>query len=433
MKPAELETLCLKAIVADAAVSPEATAARLDASGVSSGDFTDERAFALFGALADAVRAKKRPEVVSVLKLVGQRVPRDFAIDVLASRDTGASEPRLSAVREAAKRRQLGAALDNLAKSVRAGVALDEASAEAHRVAEAFARGGGAALRGGESLLMDLVAQVEANAAGTQDPVLPTGLEALDLVVGGLQPTLTVLGSLPAVGKSALMAAILGNLTKRKVRVGLLSLEDSADWVVRRLGALASDVPVPVLAFRRLGEKQRERFGDACNALFAPLRHLVVDDRHGLTTDEVVASARQMVAAGCKAIFVDHLGEIRLQRSERHDLDITDALQALRGIAKAYKVPVVVACHLKRREGLDARTEPKLTDFAFSSGIERMARVALGLWRSEDQLAVTVLKQTQGPANVTLMLNMAKSAGLVLDTPPTEELRRDMRELWGNG
>ncbi len=280
---------------------------------------------------------------------------------------------------------------------------------------------------------MDLVRQVEANAAGTQEPVLPTGLEALDLVIGGLQPTLTVIGSLPGVGKSALLAATLGSLTRRKIRVGLLSLEDSADWVVRRLAAQASAVPVPVLAFRRLGSAQLERFGDAIASMYEPLRHLVVDDRHGLTTDEVVSSARQMVAAGCKAIFVDHLGEIRLQRSERHDLDITDALQALRGIAKAYRVPVVVACHLKRREGLDATTEPKLTDFAFSSGIERMARVALGLFRSGDQMGVKVLKQTQGPANTVLLLNMAKAAGLVLDTPPTEELRRDMRELWGNG
>ena len=120
-----------------------------------------------------------------------------------------------------------------------------------------------------------------------------------------------------------------------------------------------------------------------------------------------------IVRHGCKALIVDHLGEIRLERSDRHDLDIADALQQLRALAKIYGVPVVVACHLKRRDG--GTEDPKLSDFAFSAGVERMARVALALTRGagEDQLRVHVLKQTSGQSGVAVDLNFHSMAGMV--------------------
>jgi replicative DNA helicase len=167
-----------------------------------------------------------------------------------------------------------------------------------------------------------------------------------------------------------------------------------------------------VLANRPLGSLQLQRFGVAVEELYQPLDKVLLDDRSGLTTAEVVASARAMVAQGARAIFVDHLGEIRLERTDRHDLDIAEVLQQLRALAKTHNVPVVVLAHMKRREG--SETEPRLTDFAFSAGVERMARVALGLTRPEPgQLRVHVLKQTQGVADVSVDLDFEAQSGMV--------------------
>ena len=117
---------------------------------------------------------------------------------------------------------------------------------------------------------------------------------------------------------------------------------------------------------------------------------------------------------GVKAIVVDHLGEVRMARTERHDLDITECLQQLRALAKTYGVPVVVACHIRRRDGLLQQHAPVLTDFANSSGIERMARVAIALSRpDEETLAVHVLKQTQGPSGITVALKFLAPSGTV--------------------
>jgi len=123
---------------------------------------------------------------------------------------------------------------------------------------------------------------------------------------------------------------------------------------------------------------------------------------------------------GCKAVLLDHLGELRYPGGpgERFDLQIADALGQLRGLAKQYGVPVVVACHLRRREGLSITDEPKLTDFANSASIERMARVALGLSRSEGRLRVSVLKQTNGQSGVSVELDLNEPAGIARNGDP---------------
>jgi replicative DNA helicase len=136
---------------------------------------------------------------------------------------------------------------------------------------------------------------------------------------------------------------------------------------------------------------------------------------------------------GCRAVLVDHLGEVRLERTDRHDLDIAEALSALRGISKQYRVPVVVACHLRRRDGLDIDKPPRLSDFAFSAAVERMARVALGLYRDTSEpkrkLGVAVLKQTNGPADFAFSLNMHERSGTVAPTEPTTAMRQKYQ--WG--
>jgi hypothetical protein len=112
-----------------------------------------------------------------------------------------------------------------------------------------------------------------------------------------------------------------------------------------------------------------------------------------------------------KAIFVDHLGEVRVNRTDRHDRDIGEALRELRAIADAHRVPIVVLCHVKRRDGVGE--EPRLTDFAFSADVERTARVALAIVKpGEDRQGIHVLKQTQGASGVVVRLRFNAPAAM---------------------
>lgn len=428
MTQPDIEVLTLKAIVGDARISPVDGIARIDDAGVTAADFASSQNQALFTALVAQLREGRQPEAVSLLRATAGSVPRELTIKVLTEYEVGFASQRLAVVREAAQRRQTLQVLRGMLELFeRPDVAVSTALGELRSAINGLGEAG--TLRTLEGSAYELITKLEQIQSGDRDPVVPTGINAVDEVIGGLQPTLTIIGALPAVGKSALLATIVQNMAKRGQKVGVLSLEDEAGWLTSRLTAEASRIPVPVLAFKKLTMGQLERAGAALGELMPALKNIIADDRHGMTTGEVVASARRMVAMGARAILVDHLGEVRLARSERHDLDIADALSQLRGLAKTHGVPVVVLCHLRRREGLDAEKEPKLTDFAFSAAVERMARVALGLWRQGDQLAVTVLKQTNGPAGVTVFLDLHRQSGTVAQTEAPEALKRD---LWGD-
>lgn len=424
MKPLELEAL--KAIVGEARVSQRGAVEVLDETGASAGDCESPDARTLWAAVEAAIRAGDTLDAV-VMAARCSSVPRATVVDVVTAKShLGVSRQRLTLLREQSLRRQYTEALRAVHR-----VVTDSAQPLANGVAEAARllaswSDESSVLRPLDESVMTLVDEMEAVANGTRATTVPTGIESLDAVIGGLQPTLTMVGALPGVGKSALVAGICRNLATAGTTVGLLSLEDERTWLTRRLMAEAASVPVFVLANRPLVKSQQERVLECASRLHRMLGKVLVDDRPGLTASDVVASARRMVARGAKAIIVDHLGEVRIERSERHDLDIADVLRELRSLAKSHRVPVVVLSHLRRREGLTITDEPRLTDFAFSSGIERMARVALGLYRTEadDELKAVVLKQTQGAAGISVTLQLNPHAGVVIDSPANDKQRK---------
>lgn len=435
MKPhdTETETACLASVATLAAIDTDKARAVLDGSRVLAEDFAGRHHSALWSVLDAMVREGRPPDLFALVpKCPG--VPRELLAAVFTATDAGSPAERLRAVREAGQRRRVKSALETALRLVSdESSPLAAGAAEARKALESVGQDDGAeTLDAAVFPLLDVLDEVQ---RGVRLPVLPTGLEALDSVIGGLQPAvLTVVGALPGVGKSALLAALVRNLARGGHRVGFFSLEDVRDWLLRRVVSEAAGVPVFVLANRKLGAHQMERVADAAGKAHVELRNVVVDDRPGLTAAEVVASARSMLARHqVKALFVDHLGEVRLERTDRHDLDVLEALQQLRALAKSYRIPVVVACHLRRREGLTPEAEPRLTDFAFSAAVERVARVALGLSRvkgDETGLLVSVLKQTQGVAGVAVELRLDGPAAIVRNEP-APETRAKADSLYG--
>ena len=424
-----LDVSALKALCGTAQVSLEDAAQCLDEAGATSDDVATAALRPLWALVAERIRQRQPLDLVAIRVALQPHGPAAvaLAIDVVGNAHVGGlTTERLALVREASLRRQYLEALRVVAHSVNdRSQPLANAVAEAGKLLSTWQDESGS-MRPLDSGLMALLDRLDDVQRGTRESTLQTGIEALDAVCGGLQPTLTLVGALPGVGKSALIAGVIRNLAGRNLTVGLISLEDEREWLIRRLLSLEASVPVFVLANRPLGIHQLERINERGADVHKLLTRILCDDRQGLTTAEVVASARRMVSKGAKAIFVDHLGEIHLERTDRHDLDIADCLSELRGIAKTHGVPVVVLTHFRRREGLATDSEPKLTDFAFSSACERKARVALGLWRSDDptELKCTVLKQTQGVPGITISLRLAPQSGVVVASPASAAAKR---------
>jgi len=271
------------------------------------------------------------------------------------------------------------------------------------------------ALRTAEGDILSLVELMEAARKGEKPLCYETGIRALDGETGGLQcGVLTLLGALPGVGKSAMLATMLWGLATRKIKTGFFSLEDDRLWITKRWVSNLCGVALHQLTTGRLSRMDEEALESGAPRIHEVLSSVVIDDRPALTPTDVVEASRDMIVnQGCKVVFVDHLGELRLQRSERYDLDVADALSGFREVAKTYGVPVVVASHVRRRPGLTIEDAPSLTDFANSSAPERMARVALGLSKCHDGIRVSVLKQTNGPSGRTFGLRLNQQAAMV--------------------
>lgn len=316
-----------------------------------------------------------------------------------------------------AKARQIAALASNFNQKPE-GVALEGAAAFA-----SLGAAGATELLTMEADLGDLLDELDAVAKGIKTTCIPSGIDVWDELIGGLQSeVVTFIGAQPSVGKSALIGTMMENLAERGMKVGLFSLEDHPRWLADRIVSRRSGVPVKRLKTERLPPFLMERVGEGVTQAYGFAANIVRDGRSGLTAAQVAATARQMIVQrGCQAIFVDHVGELDVSSQwERHDLGVTAAVRALRDVAKDCRVPVVVLAHFHRPKG-NSDSEPRYmrptsSMWANSAGIERMARVAVGLWldaERPDEVVASILKQTNGKKDVDFTMPFNEAFGLI--------------------
>lgn len=290
----------------------------------------------------------------------------------------------------------------------------------------------GVSVQTGAEHTLRLMDDLDAAQRGELALTVPTGIDVWDQVMGGLEGgVLTFIASQPGVGKSSVIATMLGNLALR-TKVGLFSLEDLGRWLPMRLISRESAVPVALLAKKPLRPYQMERVAEAAGRVHPLLQNVLIDERSMLTAPQIVQTARHMVInLGARVVFIDHLGKVAHKRhgQDGFDLGIEDTLNHLSALAKEHRIPVVVACHLKRsgQEG-DIYRRPEATDFARTAFIERDARNAIGLYLERDNpdvLNCAVLKQTNGACGEDFPLRRLQECGLVSSRNGKLSIERD--------
>lgn len=268
----------------------------------------------------------------------------------------------------------------------------------------------------------DLMEDWDAFMHGKRESYIATGIQALDDEIGGFVNNLNVIGGLPSIGKTALAHTIIINNLLRGVKVGLFGLEDGTRPLIERHVARVLGIPIGDVAARRINEHQADRLQSEGARLCPLLPNLLTYRWAGIEPEVLVqTSKRWVLTKGVKLIVVDHGGEVQhasRQVKDRYDLAVADTYRQLRDLAVNHRVPVVVLSHLTRRTEDTGR--PTMQSFAESAYIERMARLALGLWarpaghKDKDRtLMVTVLKRTKGRRDVTLELTRHMEASLV--------------------
>jgi len=222
-----------------------------------------------------------------------------------------------------------------------------------------------------------------------------SGLRDFDKKMGGLQPSdLLILAARPAMGKTSLAVNVAYNAANAWAksggeeggRVGVISLEMSADQLATRLLSSLSGIPSEKLRTGSFTSEEFYRMVDVSNWLSQV--PLYIDDTPAQTITAVRTRARRMKRKhGLEMLIVDYLQLLRgtgsKQGSDNRVLEVSEITRGLKAIAKELNIPVIALSQLSR--GVESREDkrPMLSDLRESGSIEQDADVVMFIYREE--------------------------------------------------
>lgn len=333
------------------------------------------------------------------------------------------------AVREAAHRRAIrDAAQRTLDLCVDPNVEPAKAALDSSAALAKLGAAGTQRIRTFTDSMSTLIDRLDDIRAGRYEHYLPTGIAIWDDLLGGLaRGIVTLLPAYPGVGKGAVAGRILLNLAQNGRKSILFSLEDPEYWVAKRFLSDASGIPVRALMQGdRTSDIRDQYLQEAVNDVVGDEHkpgwgdNMLIDDRSGLSADQIAATARQaIVQNGCECIVIDNASEVDVSGDERHDVRTAHMVRVFRDVAKDHNIPVLLLMHLKKngnasKEGAYLRPTTEL--LKNTTGFAEVARAIVALWRDEnsrDEIIGTILKQTEGERDIDFTMRFNASAGLV--------------------
>ena len=253
---------------------------------------------------------------------------------------------------------------------------------------------------------------------GGAPPGISTGLQQLDVMLGGYLPgQVVVVAGRTSMGRTSFgINAVRCACVEAGVPTLFVSLEMSREEVTRNLLASVARVDSKHLHDPRfLLAAERERLEEAAEALAAaPLQ--ILDDAP-LDVPAIRSHARRMkLQDGLGLVVVDYLqlldgaGLSCVNRTTSREQVVAAISRALKGLARELEVPVLALAQLNRLAETRDDHRPRLSDLRESGGIENDADVVLLLFRpayyarndaERDELQglaeIHVAKQRNGP------------------------------------
>lgn len=267
-----------------------------------------------------------------------------------------------------------------------------------------------------KSEMSDIVMRSAAIEAGIMEPSgIKTGFAKLDKLTAGMHGgEMFVLAARPGMGKTAFAISVALNAARNQgVNVLFFSIEMSASSVARRLLSIMSGVDSNDIRTARLFKEDQEKLAVASEELARlPIK---IDDSPRVSPFELRSKVRQGLGdgEGKKLVIVDYmqLMEMSLARSmpsENRQQEITIISRLTRGIAKEFKVPILILSQLNRNIEGRSDQRPRLSDLRESGSIEQDADVILFLHKppleeGDDsnepivEITCTLAKQRNGP------------------------------------
>lgn len=348
---------------------------------ISADHFTSPQRARVFGLIRDRVLAGEDADAVTI----GESSPDDFNYALhLASNVPSASSAAAYAeiVRENWRRREAVNVGLQLVASARAGEE-DAVDVAAGRLLALNATVSACEYTGKQAMLQAW-REVESNhASGGSLPGIPTGLNALDEILGGWHDSdLTIIGGRPAMGKTAFLGGLIEAAADAGKKPGVISAEQPAVQLALRRLALVSSVAASRLRSGQLEDEDWSRLKNGMSD--AITRDMWIYDRSAVTLDELIGIARKWKHThGIGCLFIDYAQRITVPRADR----ITEVSQVARGmknLARDLQIPVIALAQVvKTVDQRQGDKRPNAGDLANSDELTREADQILMLYRDE--------------------------------------------------
>lgn len=211
---------------------------------------------------------------------------------------------------------------------------------------------------------------------------LPTGIDALDAMLGGIEPGLIILAARTSVGKTAVGLQMAINIAKAGKRVAIFSIEMSKQQLWLRLASSEAEVSLQKI---KRGEVTRAEMEKVVNAL-GTLAALPILIRTGETSvGDIRAVLQREALAGEPIVFslVDYIGlmDSSAQDSENRNLELGAISRGLLIAGQELSCSIVGIHQLSRAVEQRADKRPMLSDLRESGHLEEDADLVLGLFR----------------------------------------------------
>lgn len=247
----------------------------------------------------------------------------------------------------------------------------------------------------------EVIGDLEASwKAGTFLSGLDCGYAELNKRLRGLRPGgMYVLAGRPAMGKSSLALGIAVRMALQEGRGLYWSGEmDSTELMARAISAKCRLPLQTVLTGMIEGDNQPEKVSRQTleriisAGMAARKIPLVIDDREGLSVQQIAVRARRMAREpeGLKFVVIDYIGLLRgsdaVRRSGNRVAEVTEISGEIARMARELKVPVIALSQLNRQSENREDRRPGMADIRDSGAIEQDARCILAVYREEAAL-----------------------------------------------
>lgn len=211
---------------------------------------------------------------------------------------------------------------------------------------------------------------------------IPTGFSKFDSMTSGFQKgDLIILAARPSMGKTALMLNMAVTAAKEGCKIGIFSLEMSAEQLLLRM--LSSESHIAHQKIRNATISSDEWVSLTNTAAHLAETKIYVDDTPSLTIRDLRSKARKLKAQGeLDMIIIDYLQLLSGGgQFENRTQEISSISRALKALAKELEVPVIAGSQLSR--SLEGRMDkrPLLSDLRESGAIEQDGDLIFFLYR----------------------------------------------------